>query len=164
MGAIFPRQYHFYERYLSFKDCTAEELSAWKNTITFFFKKVLFRHQDKRLILKSPSHTARVRILRELFPGTKFIHISRDPYEIYQSTHKLHEKLLIQWCLQRPPYEDKNWIKSNIISHFRRMYDAYFEDVTLLSKDELIDIRYTDLIASPSQTVEKIYQQFGFDR
>jgi hypothetical protein len=28
------------------------ELSAWKKTITFFFKKVLYRQQDKRLILK----------------------------------------------------------------------------------------------------------------
>ncbi|GAB5037408.1 sulfotransferase family protein [Nannochloropsis oceanica] len=52
MGAIFPRQYHYYERYLALKDVTQEELSAWKKSITFFFKKILFRRQDKRLILK----------------------------------------------------------------------------------------------------------------
>ncbi|EKU22073.1 hypothetical protein NGA_0201600, partial [Nannochloropsis gaditana CCMP526] len=65
MGAIFPRQYHYYER----------GAIGLEKTITFFFKKVLYRQQDKRLILKSPSHTARVRVLRELFPGAKFIHI-----------------------------------------------------------------------------------------
>jgi hypothetical protein len=76
-------------------------------------------YQDKRLILKSPSHTARVRLLLELFPGARFIHISRNPYEIYSSTHKLHEKLLIQWCLQRPPFEDKLWRRTTILNHFR---------------------------------------------
>jgi omega-hydroxy-beta-dihydromenaquinone-9 sulfotransferase len=45
MGAIFPRQYHYYERYLTFKDATAEEVDAWKRTVLYFFKKVLFRHQ-----------------------------------------------------------------------------------------------------------------------
>ncbi|EKU22072.1 hypothetical protein NGA_0201500, partial [Nannochloropsis gaditana CCMP526] len=91
-------------------------------------------------------------------------YLSRDPYEIYLSTQKLHEKLLIQWCLQRPPYEDKNWIKGNIISHFRRMYDAYFQDVKLLGPDELIDIRYTDLLANPMETLRSIYEKFHIDR
>jgi hypothetical protein len=33
--------------------------------------------------------------------------------------------------------QDKAWIKGNIISHFRRMYDAYFQDVKLLGRDEV---------------------------
>lgn len=31
--------------YLSFRDVSAAELAAWKRTIVWFFKKVLFRHQ-----------------------------------------------------------------------------------------------------------------------
>ena len=50
----------------------------------------------QRLILKSPAHTARVKILHELFPEAKFVHISRNPLEIYQSTQKLFLDLLIQ--------------------------------------------------------------------
>jgi hypothetical protein len=50
----------------------------------------------QRLILKSPAHTARMKLLHELFPGAKFIHISRNPYEVYQSTQKLFMDLLIQ--------------------------------------------------------------------
>ena len=33
----------------------------------------------KRIVLKSPAHTARVRVLLELFPKARFVHIIRDP-------------------------------------------------------------------------------------
>lgn len=52
----------------------------------------------QRLILKSPAHTARLKLLHEIFPKAKFIHISRNPYEVYQSTQKLYMDLLIQVC------------------------------------------------------------------
>lgn len=163
MGAIYPRQYHYYERYLTFRECSKEEVDTWKKTVLFFFKKVLLRNQDKRLISKSPSHTARVKLLRELFPGARFVHISRNPYEIYQSTHKLHEKLLYQWCLQRPPIEDTNWRSNVILNHFRKMYEAYFEDIKQLSSSEIVDVKYTDLVAAPMKVIEDIYKQLGIE-
>ena len=49
---------------------------------------------------QSPAHTARLKLLHELFPEAKFIHISRNPFEVYQSTSKLFMDLLIQ---VRPP-------------------------------------------------------------
>lgn len=167
LGAIFPRQYAYYERYLTFRDCDADEIASWKRTVLLFFKKVLLRHPDQRLILKSPSHTARVKLLRELFPKAKFIHISRNPYEIYQSTHKLHEKLLLQWNLQRPPLEDHDWRCHIILNHFRKMYEAYFEDIQALKPEDIIDVRYTDLVKAPTATIERIYTQLklgGFDK
>ena len=41
--------------------------------------------KGRRLLLKSPSHTARVRHLLRLFPGAKFIFISRPPRAVFQS-------------------------------------------------------------------------------
>ena len=116
MGAIFARAERSsdrYIKYLSFKQATAEEVARWKDAVVFFYKKVLFKKRDKRLILKvglvytytqhthtqSPAHTARLKLMHELFPGAKFVHISRNPYEVYQSTQKLYADLLIQVCL-----------------------------------------------------------------
>lgn len=48
-------------------------------------------------------------------------------------------------CMADPPFvitnpqtrgQDKAWIKGNIVSHFRRMYDAYFQDIKLLGPEE----------------------------
>jgi len=55
MGAIFARAERVknrYIQYLSFKEATAEEVGRWKDAVVFFYKKVLFKKQEKRLILK----------------------------------------------------------------------------------------------------------------
>ena len=142
MGAIFARaerSSNMYIKYLSFKEATAEEVARWKDAVVFFYKKVLFKKQDKRLILKSPAHTARLKLLHELFPEAKFIHISRNPYEVYQSTQKLYMDLLIQWNLQYINYhgdvrrhEDDNDLHRSILLLFGGMYDSFFQDLNEL--------------------------------
>lgn len=37
------------------------------------------------LLIKSPVHTARVRLVLGLFPRARFLYIHRDPYEVFQS-------------------------------------------------------------------------------
>ena len=34
---------------------------------------------NRSLLLKSPPHTARIRLLLEMFPNARFVHILRDP-------------------------------------------------------------------------------------
>ena len=46
-----------------------------------------------RLVLKSPPHSARIRILKELFPDALFVHIVRDPYVVFSSTVHLWKTL-----------------------------------------------------------------------
>ncbi len=49
-------------------------------------RKLTVRHgSEKRLVIKSPVHTARVALLLKLFPDAQFIYIHRNPYEVFQS-------------------------------------------------------------------------------
>src|SRR5262249_51044992 len=48
----------------------------------------------RRLVLKNPVNTARIRLLRALFPDAKFVHIVRDPYQVFASTLHLHTRVL----------------------------------------------------------------------
>ncbi|EWM28507.1 hypothetical protein Naga_100058g18 [Nannochloropsis gaditana] len=170
MGAIFARAERIkntYFQYLSFKEASTEEVARWKDAVVFFYKKVLFKKQDKRLILKSPAHTARLKLLHELFPDAKFIHISRNPFEVYQSTSKLFMDLLIQWNLQYVDYlgdiqshpEDTELHRS-ILQLYGGIYDSFFQDLDELGlgKDVLTYVKYEDLMRSPVGVVEKIYK------
>jgi len=158
MGAIFPRQFKEYERFLTFKRASQEEIDTWKKSCLWFYKKVLFRKQDKRLLLKSPAHTARIKLILEMFPDAKFVHISRNPYDIYKSTFQLHHKLLIQWCLQRPNM-DRSFLAPTILNHFEEMYEAYFEQVKMIPKKNLTTCTFQDLVSCPSQAIERIYKE-----
>ncbi|MBC8355082.1 MAG: sulfotransferase [Planctomycetes bacterium] len=52
------------------------------------FKKLTFKY-DKPLVVKSPTHTGHVRLLLEMFPEAKFVHIHRNPFEVFSSTLKM---------------------------------------------------------------------------
>ena len=41
-------------------------------------------YAGRRLVLKSPVHTARVELLLKLFPDAQFIYIHRDPETVYR--------------------------------------------------------------------------------
>merc|ERR1719198_1018777 len=48
-----------YMKYLTMKNVSEKERTLWKDSLVWFYKKVLYKQQDKRLLLKSPTHTAR---------------------------------------------------------------------------------------------------------
>ena len=88
-----------FRKYLDFsKDeggCSEDEC-LWSISFIHLMKKLTLRsqmlserdgtdHSLKRLLIKSPIHTARIPLLRRLFPQATFIYIHRDPYAVYKS-------------------------------------------------------------------------------
>ena len=67
LGVSFPRREDYYARYLTFRGVPPDEVDAWKSAFLLFLRKLTFKYQ-KPLVLKSPPHTARIRMLLELFP------------------------------------------------------------------------------------------------
>ena len=75
----FPNHPPAYEEYLTLKEVDEAARTQWKNSLRHFLQKVTFVHR-KRLIIKSPPHTARVRTLLELFPDARFVYLVRAPF------------------------------------------------------------------------------------
>jgi hypothetical protein len=74
----------------------------------------------KRIILKSPPHTCRIKVLLELFPQARFVHIVRDPFVVFPSTVHLWKKLYTQTALQRPTFVG---LEDRVLDTFERMYE-----------------------------------------
>ena len=62
--------------YLSMRGLSAEELARWKQALEWFVKLITY-HTGRRVLLKSPPHTGRLGVLAEMFPGARFIHLTR---------------------------------------------------------------------------------------
>ena len=154
MDWCFPRSRSGYGRYLTFRDADPAEIAAWSNALTYFLKALTLKSQ-RPLILKSPPHTARVRLLLDLFPDARFIHIRRDPYAVFVSTLGLLRALHPVFRLQRGP----GTIDIDaVLRTYTEMYDAYFADRALIPPGQHIEIAYEDLERDPIGQLEVIYQ------
>ncbi|TFG37549.1 MAG: sulfotransferase, partial [Candidatus Aminicenantes bacterium] len=64
-----------FDRYVMFEDVSPTVVEKWQAIYLRFLKKLTFSSGGKRLLLKNPANTARIRVLLELFPDAKFIHV-----------------------------------------------------------------------------------------
>jgi hypothetical protein len=108
----------------------------------------------RRLVLKNPVNTARIRLLRELFPGAKFVHIVRCPYQVFASTVHLHTQVLPMTTLQRVPRAPSRPI---ILSIYEDMMRRYLDDRDALPPGTVVDVRYEDLVRDPLGELRRIY-------
>ncbi len=152
----FPNHPPQFQEYLDFKGVPEPAVARWQRTLLRFMRHLSFRRADKRLILKSPTHTARVGVLLDLFPNARFIHIVRDPYTVYASTVNLWKKMYEAQGLHRPKFQG---LEEYVLSTFNQMYDAFEADRHLLSEGQFYEIRYEDLVADPVGQLRAIYQQ-----
>lgn len=153
----FPRREEHYDRYYTFRGVPEPEIVEWKAALTWFLKKLTFKY-NRPLVLKSPTHTGRIRLLLELFPDARFVHIHRDPYAVFRSTQQLYARAVPFSYLQRP---DLSRVDAGIIRRYADMYQAYFEQRALIPANQLCEIRFEDLERDIAGQVAGIYDHLG---
>ena len=140
------------------------QLTAWKRTFRRFLQAVQARFPNQRLVLKSPPHTARIRVLLEMFPDAKFVHIRRDPYVLFASTVNLWRTMAKKQGLQTPKRDDL--IREKVFREFRTLYERYFADRDLIPEGNLVEVRYEALVGDLVGGAEAVYDGLnlsGFD-
>src|SRR5207249_4401986 len=88
----FPNHPPEYPEYLDFDGVRPAAVAAWKKAYYRYLQALTYKKR-KRLILKDPPHTSRIRVLLELFPEARFVHIIRDPCVVFPSTVNLWKSL-----------------------------------------------------------------------
>ena len=159
LGISFPEAQPRYEKYLSFRDVDRVEVEKWCGAFMQFCKK-LSLNDERSLLLKSPPHTARIKLILEMFPDAKFVHIHRDPYRVFLSQRHFFDTAGWYTYLQRP---DLDVIDEGILQRYTNMFDAYFEDVKLIPEGHFHEIRFEDLETNPAQEIRGIYDALGLD-
>jgi hypothetical protein len=157
MTWAFPDRASHYDRYLTFEDVPEVEIDRWKAAFVKLLKKLTLKYK-RPLILKSPPNTARIKLLLEMFPDARFVHIHRDPYVVYQSTVRLNSTMWENNALQRP---DPATIHNRVIRQYAQMFDAYFAEKSLIPRGRLCEVSYGELEANPIGVVGRIYRELA---
>lgn len=150
----FPNNPPQRQEYLDLKQVSPVAYEKWKSGFRRFMQQITFR-EPKRLVLKSPPHTARVATILEIFPDARFLHIVRNPYVVYQSTVRLWRSLYDVQGLQLPKFVG---LEEFVFDSFDRMYAAFEAARSSVPPGQLYEVRYEDLVADPVGVMQQIYQ------
>jgi omega-hydroxy-beta-dihydromenaquinone-9 sulfotransferase len=150
----FPKKFseHF-NRFVLFSGDTKEKIN-WKNNHLFLLKKLTLKNKGKRMLLKSPFDTGRVKEILELYPDAKFIHIYRNPYAVYFSNVKLYEGVLPQTAFHRIGNHE---MEQHVFYTYKATYKKFIAERPLIPRGNLFEISYEQFIGHEKENLENIY-------
>lgn len=151
----FPNRVARHMDYLHMGHVPPLELERWKSGLMQFVKYLNYHHR-KPMILKSPPHTGRIKVLLEMFPNAKFVHITRNPLKFIPSTIHLWAALDHANAMQNPTNEH---IRDFVFTSFERLYQGFNRDQHLLGPHNLINIRFEDLVSDTETVMRQTYDQ-----
>jgi omega-hydroxy-beta-dihydromenaquinone-9 sulfotransferase len=149
----FPNRPPQNTEYFNFENLSPRALAAWKRTFYRFLQVLTFKYR-KRLVLKSPPHSCRIKALLELFPDARFVHIVRDPRVVFPSTVHLWKSLYRKHGLQTPTYAG---LEEYVYRTFTQLYEKLEEGKSLVAPNRFHELRYEDLVRDPIGEMEKLY-------
>ena len=152
----FPNRPPQFSEYLTLEAVPPADLARWKAHLLWFLKKVTYRSGQRRLVLKSPPHTCRIKVLLDMFPDAMFVNIVRDPLAVYSSTMKLWRTLYEAHGLQTPTCAG---LDEYVLDTFAQMHQQLEATRHLVPAGRLVDVRYEDLVQNPIGQMRRIYEQ-----
>lgn len=151
----FPRQAEeLFERCVLFDGRSETVRSQWIDAYLSVLRKTTLASGGKRLVIKNCAHSARIATLLELFPNAKFVHIHRNPYDVFLSTLHTHKTVLLRSQVQKI---EPDQIEAHVLRFYDRLMRRLLADRSLIPAGNLVEIRFDDLEASPLDQLRRVY-------
>ena len=151
----YPSQYeNITHRYLNIQNSTSVE--KWFDNYRYLIHKLRYIYGNKQLLLKSPPNMGRIQLLRNKFPGAKFIFIHRDPFVAITSAKRLW-KLNSSFSFEE--YSEST-VEKILIAQYTTMYDLFKAQG---GHTVCLNITFENLITDTSGTIKMIYKNLGLE-
>jgi hypothetical protein len=135
-----------------------EKLEGFRRAYMDVLRKATLLSAGKRLVLKTPTNTARIPFLLETFPNAKLVHIVRNPYLVFQSMRNMYRKILPGEALQEFDWNDIDaWMAQAYVSVMGR----YLDDRKQVPKGQLFEVRFEELDERPLEVLPQLYEALG---
>lgn len=159
-GIYFPRRFDaLIDRGLFFDGCSPAEIARWESRFAHFLGKVSLTQGGRPLLIKNPVYTGRVAQIRRLLPQARFVHIHRDPLDVFLSMRNFYQRLLEKLALQAPPADLD--IEATILRVYDRMMQRLVDETRDLPSDRFVEIPYAELDQDPLRAVGRVYDGLG---
>lgn len=139
------------------RDLSPAEEAQWRDVFAGFLRGVSVRGGGKPIILKSPTHGARVDTLRELLPNARYILIVRDPIANFESVVRMWRKMFETYALTPIPSDDE--VREAVLADRRRFEKKLAAGTAGLPPNRFAVLSYEALVANALEKIEELYRQ-----
>jgi hypothetical protein len=160
----FPENYRdFYDRFIRFRD-NPEIVEQWKNDYRKMIKKACVNTGGSIPILKNPCNSGRIKVLLEMYPDARFIHIIRNPVVIFLSARKFFVELLPTLWFHRV---DEKFIEEMVFDVYELLMHDLLAMKELIPPQNYLEIKFEEFEKDPLAHMEAIYNHMrlqGFEK
>ena len=154
-GLYFPSRFDFHlDRGLFLEKCSEAEVRDRWRAFDYFARKIYFQ-QRKPLLIKNPVYTGCVSQILERYPDAKFIHIHRNPFDVFLSMRNFYQKLLPVMALQDYSHVD---IDGTVIRIYKEVMQRFEEQTAGLEAPQFVELGYDELDRDPMTAVQRVYE------
>lgn len=158
VDVVFPKRHAYAEVFQPLMERSEEERIAFRRALAAFTRKLVYCLK-RPLLLKSPTHAVCIADILEVFPEAKLVGIIRKPAAQFASLSHLHAVTSRdKWAvLQNGPSITEEDILSRLKHHVR----SYCSARAAIRPENLVEVRYEDLVADEAGTLGRIYSCLG---
>ena len=158
---VFPSVWDDWKRWHDLRELTESERETWRSLTRRFVYKMTRGRTDRVVLLKTPSHTARVGELDRLFEGrVRFVHLVREPGAVIDSNVRMMHALR-HHALEDLP--DVQTIRDRIVEEYDATERKCAQELESLGDKQWVRVRFKDLRNDPMGTLQSIYNGLGLD-
>ena len=139
------------------RDLSPDDEKHWRAVFLSFLAGVSVRGGSRPMILKSPTHGARVSTLRELLPDARYLLIVRDPMTNFESVVRMWRKMFETYALGPIPPDDA--IREAVLANRPRFETKLASSTIDLPSNRFTKIGYESFVANPVATIEQLYDR-----
>jgi len=156
---VFPSQWAAWSRWNTLEGLSERQINRWRSLTAMLCWKLTRGNRDKVLVLKTPSHTGKIRELDRLFAGkARFVHIARDPEKVIDSNVNMHHRLRGH-LLEGGP--DDRTVRDRIVDEYESLEAACAEQLAAIDPGRVARIRHKDLVQDPMGELARLSSSIG---
>lgn len=156
---VFPNNHERWQEWHTLDELSETQMQAWRSLTRRFVYKITKGKADRVVVLKSPSHTARVAELDRLFDGrVRFVHLVRDPGAVIDSNVRMFHALR-NHALQDLP--DVQTIRDEIVAEYDATERKCAAELDAIDESRWVRVRFDDLRNDPMGVLGSIYTGMG---
>lgn len=160
---VFPSAWDDWKRWHDLQGLSEPELDRWRRLMKRFVYKITRGRTRRVVLLKTPSHTARIAELDRMFKGrVRFVHLVREPGAVIDSNVRMMHALR-NHALEELP--DVQTIRDRIVEEYDATERKCADELAAIDESRWVPVRFKDLRSDPMGTLGAVYGglSMGFD-